>query len=352
MDKFLLGLTFVSELRNLLPRLVSERLTSWVYKASPKKLAAKLNLSLEKSLLIKENLVKIDLEREVKRLSERKIRFITFDNPEYPEELKTIYDPPPFLFLKGKALSSAPKVAIVGARRCTSYGRAIAQELAEGLVAEGVAVVSGLARGIDSAAHRGALSGETVAVLGNGLDRVYPPENKFLYLEIEKKGTITTEYPLGTLPLSYHFPARNRLISGLSQGVVVVEASLKSGALITADFALEQGREVFVVPGSVKISQSQGCHQLLKAGAALVESAQDILDCLNISKKKKEVCHEELNPEEKKILGCIDYQPMHVDELIEKSGLSFAQVATSLTTLEVKGYLKQEPGCRYIRIRG
>ena len=209
-----------------------------------------------------------------------KIEEITIDSKEYPEKLKNIYDPPRKIYLIGnKSLLYQKGIAIVGARDATQYGKKIAYNLAKELSEQNIVIISGLALGIDSYAHTGTVQGRTIAVLGSGIDNIYPKENLELAREIIKnKGCIISEYPLGTKPERLHFPQRNRIISGLSNGVVVIEASKKSGALITAEFALEQGKEVFAVPGDLNKKQSEGTNQLIKDGAILLTSATDILE--------------------------------------------------------------------------
>ncbi len=281
-------------------------------------------------------------------------RKIDFKSSEYPDELKNIYHPPESLYLKGLSLDSLqPRVAIVGSRKCTAYGRAVAAELAQDLAALGVVVVSGLAKGIDTAAHQGALkAGKTISVLGCGFDYVYPKENKNLYQQIPKQGTIITEFPADTPPISQNFPGRNRIISGLSLGVIIVEAALKSGALITADFALEQNKEVMVVPGHIKSPNSMGCHELIKAGAALVTTADDVLDNLGlepaVSQKDVKI---KLSSLELSLLQKLEYEPLHVDVLAATAGESVSKIAGILLQLEIKGYVRKEIGGRIIRIK-
>ena len=209
-----------------------------------------------------------------------KIEEMTIDSKEYPEKLKNIYDPPRKIYLIGnKSLLYQKGIAIVGARDATQYGKKIAYNLAKELSEQNIVIISGLAIGIDSYAHKGSLEKGTIAVLGSGIDNIYPKENLELAREIIKnKGCIISEYPLGTKPERLHFPQRNRIISGLSDGVVVIEASKKSGALITAEFALEQGKEIFAVPGDINKKQSEGTNQLIKDGAILLTSATDILE--------------------------------------------------------------------------
>lgn len=289
----------------------------------------------------------------MKKLNEHNVRKITQRHNEYTRELDQLFQPPVLLYVAGKPLDSLnPRVAIVGSRRCTAYGRAIAEELAEELAGLGVVIVSGLALGIDTAAHRGALrSGQTIGVLGCGLDIVYPVENKYLYDQIPKNGAIISEYMPGTLPLRHHFPARNRIISGISLGVVIVEAAVKSGALITADHALEQGKEVMVVPGHAKSPNSKGCHRLIKSGAALVDSAKDVLEVLQLEIVEKPAPMAATNPDEKSLLGSIDYETDHIDQIAARAGKSVSEISSLLLQLEIKGYIRREVGGRIIRVK-
>ncbi|MDN5346668.1 MAG: processing protein [Clostridia bacterium] len=294
-------------------------------------------------------------------LERKGIEVITLEAEEYPLNLKRIYDPPPVLYIKGRrdVWQAELRIAIVGTRRATPYGLKIAARLAQDLAAEGVVVVSGLARGIDTAAHEGALKGGglTVAVLGCGLDTVYPRENKKLYSEIPAQGLLLTEFPLGTPPVAKNFPARNRIISGLAEGTVVVEAGEKSGALITADLALEQGRDVFAVPGPVTSKYSRGSHNLIKQGAKLVETAADILEEYGCQYRLfPKLLSEDaasnrfkLTPEEERVLKFIDLQPVHIDALLEAAGMDAALVNRTLIQLEIQGIIKRLPGNYYLR---
>ncbi|HVO93410.1 MAG TPA: DNA-processing protein DprA, partial [Terriglobales bacterium] len=219
------------------------------------------------------------VEEEIRRIDAAGVRLVRFTDENYPARLRTIADPPPFLYIKGDLRPADDRaVAIVGSRSASDYGRRVARDLAGGLAALGFTVVSGMARGIDGMAHEAALSsgGRTLAVLGSGVDRAYPPEHEQLYQRIGENGAVISELPIGTRPAAFNFPARNRLISGLSLGVVVVEATEKSGSLITASLAVEQGREVFAVPGEVGSSRSRGAHRLIRQGAKLVETVNDI----------------------------------------------------------------------------
>jgi DNA processing protein len=294
---------------------------------------------------------------ELNRLS---VRIITlWDEDLYPPLLRTIHDPPALLYLRG-ALPPGEALAVVGARRASSAGRRLTEELCRELAARDIAVVSGLARGIDSAAHLGALAGggPTLGVLGCGIDQIYPPENAPLFLRLADQGGILSEYPPGTPPLAGHFPGRNRIISGLARGVLVVEAAEGSGSLITVDFALEQGREVFAVPGAVHAATSGGVNRLLKEGAHLVTGIEDILQVLwprqpgRTLRKALDSGVDELDPKTRKVFGELSENPLHIDELAGISGLTPMEVSTILLNLELNGGVQQLPGMRFVRSRG
>lgn len=309
------------------------------------------------------------IDRELTALERMAIRVVTFLDPEYPARLKTIHDPPPLLSVSG-ALSDADRhaVAIVGTRDATPAGRLVAERLSRGLAEAGLTVVSGLARGIDAAAHRSALEagGRTIAVLGCGIDRTYPPEHQALRKKVEEQGAVLSELPLGAYPHAYHFPKRNRIISGLSFGVVVVEAASQSGSLITARLAAEQGRDVFAVPGSVQSGQSRGTNGLIKQGAQLVDTVEDILDALapqfepafrtRMQERRAALTHPVqsgrllLEPDEATLYAALPAEPVHIDELIAKTGLPAASVSGLLLSLELKGVIRQLPGRSCIRV--
>jgi DNA processing protein len=299
----------------------------------------------------------IDLDEEFEKVLNLGIELITVRDHSYPSLLLEIFDNPPLLFVKGGLIKKQNiSIAIVGSRRASSYGKVIAEELACDLSERGITVVSGLARGIDSATHKGALEGRggTVAVLGCGLDVVYPPENRKLFNDICEKGSVVSEFPLGTIPAPQNFPLRNRIISGLASGVIVVEASEKSGALITADLALEQGREVFAVPGSIKNRQSRGSHKLIKMGACLIESVDDVLDELGFKTEKPENKDKDefsFSQEEQMILEVLKDEPKQIEIIMDETQFSAAKVASVLTLLEIRGLLRQDAGKNYIRTR-
>lgn len=292
------------------------------------------------------------LREELRRANMLGIRIITWRDPDYPAPLLNITHPPPVLYLQGDILpSDALSVAIVGSRRPTRYGIAAARHLAGQAADVGLVVVSGMARGIDSEAHRGALArgGRTVAVLGSGLDIVYPPENEKLAARIAGNGALVSERSLGTRPYAQNFPARNRIISGLALGVVVVEAGETSGALITADFGLEQGREVFAVPGDILSPLSRGTHRLIKQGARLVEGIEDILEELGIqprcgTRSQHGTDAVALSAREKRILEMLGFSPSPVDDIVIGTGLPASEVAATLVSLELKGVAARGSG--------
>jgi DNA processing protein len=281
---------------------------------------------------------------------------VAITEPEYPEKLKNISDPPPFLYFKGSLdVFQGPSLAIVGSRRPTDYGRRIASRLAGELASMGVLIVSGLAYGIDAIAHQAALEagGKTAAVFGCGLDYIYPPAHSALASRIIESGGLLSEFPKGTRPERFNFPVRNRIISGLADGVLVVEAAEKSGALVTANLALEQGREVLAIPGNVESKFSYGPNDLIKQGAVPVTSVDDIM--VDFGWHRSEVFSRPdrdlstLTANERALFGHISVQPTHIDELGRKSDLSPARTAELLLNLEIKGFIMRKPGNYVIR---
>jgi len=284
---------------------------------------------------------------------------VPYSDPRYPARLRTIADPPPFLYVRGAlAAEDARAVAVVGTRVASEYGLGVTRDLCQGLARLGFTIVSGMARGIDAAAHEAALEagGRTVAVLGCGVDVVYPPEHGDLYRRISERGAVVSELPIATPPLSFHFPARNRIISGMATGVVVVEATEKSGSLITAAAALDQGREVFAVPGAAGASRSRGPHRLIRQGAKLVERVEDILEEIAPQLEARPGAPEappapvlppHLSAEAKKIFHLVEAAPRQIDEVIETSGLAAPKVLEILLELEILGLLRQLPGKRF-----
>ncbi|HWP45810.1 MAG TPA: DNA-processing protein DprA [Candidatus Limnocylindrales bacterium] len=331
------------------------------------------------------------LRKQLQLLEKHRVQIVTLSDSNYPELLRNIFDPPPVLYVKGTfSERDQLAVAVVGSRKSSSYGRLTAEKICLDLVSRGVTIVSGLARGIDSFAHRGALKGggRTIAVLGNGVDCIYPRENRRLYEAIVEKGAVISEFPLGTPPDRKNFPVRNRIISGLSLGVVVVEAGDQSGALITADQALEQGREVLAIPGNVSSYTSRGTHRLIKQGAKLVETAEDILEELSLSRigagtqiqpllsnssrsipphspERKGMISsspflkglkgettpplEDLTEDEKSVYAVIGSEPLHVDEIVHRLQRPAGFVLGVLMMLEMKNKIKQLSGKMFIR---
>jgi len=280
----------------------------------------------------------------------------TFWDEDYPQELRSLPDPPAILYGCG-SLPGQTALAIVGSRHPTHTGRVLTEQLAEELAAAGVIIISGLARGIDTAAHRGALrgKGKTVAVLGCGLDCIYPPENQDLFWQITEQGAVISEYPPGTAPLPGHFPGRNRIISGLSRGTLVVEAARNSGSLITAEFALEQGREVLAVPGGIDHETSYGPNSLIKQGAHPVTETSEILQVLGLGHRATGPRRGGNNYEDTleepfcTVLSIFDQTPRHCDEVASQSGLTAMELSAILLHLELQGFIEKLPGGLYIR---
>jgi len=300
-----------------------------------------------------------EVDSDLKRIRSAGITLVRYTDADYPARLRTIADPPPLLYVKGALTDTDDKaVAIVGSRSASDYGRRVARDLARGLASFGFTVVSGMARGIDGMAHETALNchGRTIAVLGSGVERAYPPEHDKLYQRIAEQGAVISELPMGTKPMAFNFPARNRLISGLSLGVVVVEATEKSGSLITASLAVDQGREVFAVPGEVGSSRSRGAHRLIRQGAKLVESVDDIIEEIapqlvrpsgGAGKTEARQLPQNSSAAVQKVFALLQERSLQIDEIIENSGLVSAQVLGILLDLELQGYLRQLPGKVY-----
>lgn len=287
-----------------------------------------------------------ECREEYRGLAGRKISFITPWDRAYPKHLLEIYDYPMGLFVKGKLPEEGkPAVAIVGARGCSAYGECLAEEFSRALATEQVQVISGLATGIDGAAHRGALraGGATFGILGCGVDICYPPSNYALYEAMEGTGGIISEFPLKSRPQSWHFPMRNRIISGLADAVLVVEAKERSGSLITAELGLEQGREIFAVPGRVTDHLSRGCNLLIQQGAHMAISPNDILEYLGVKCQKELILHEKsvnsLAKKEKMVYSCLDFKPKHLDDIITRCGLEIGECMGILLELELGGYV-------------
>jgi len=300
---------------------------------------------------------KLDLEAEMARLEQARVRVIVWDDPDYPRNLRQVYNAPPVLYVRGSLeVRDEWAVAVVGTRRASVYGKEAARLIATGLAQAGVTVVSGLAQGIDTVAHQACLEagGRTIAVLGCGVDVIYPWPNTHLAAGIVEHGALLSEYALGTRPEAGNFPPRNRLISGLTLGTVVVEADLGSGALITADFAAEQGREVFAVPGSIFARTSRGTNRLIQQGAKMVCTVTDILEELNLTMVSQQAQARAVIPDnetEALLLAHLSAEPMHVDELGRVVQLPIAQVSSTLALMELKGMVRQVGGMNYVLAR-
>lgn len=299
----------------------------------------------------------IDLDQLYESILEKDITVLTLLDDDYPHLLKEIDQSPPVIYVKG-TLTPADEfaVAIVGTRRVSDYGQQITRDASIYLAGHGLTIVSGLARGVDGIAHRHALEagGRTIAVLGSGVDVIYPPEHRKLAEAISENGAVISDYPLGTQPEGINFPPRNRIISGLSLATIVVEAGDKSGALITADFALEQGRDVFAVPGNILSPASRGTNRLIQNGAYAMVSPQDVLDVLNLSELESIKTARQVlpaNSTEARILQVMDFEPMHIDEICNGVGLAVEKVSAALTMMELKGLVQHVGAMRYAVVR-
>ena len=310
---------------------------------------------------VAENVLKvrktIDLDQWMDQIHRKGIQVILREEAGYPPRLREIDQPPPVLYVRGTLeVEDAWTVAIVGTRRVTVYGRQIAEEISTYLASNGVTVVSGLARGVDAIAHSGALKagGRTLAVLGSGVDRIYPPEHTSLAEKIIQQGALISDYAPGTPPDGVNFPPRNRIISGLSQAVVVVEAGETSGALITAKFAADQGREVFAVPGTILAPQSKGTNRLIQDGAHPLLKPEDLLELLQIDHVQQMSATRKMIPAdetEATLLGLLTSEPIHVDEIRARAGLPIEKVSATLTLMELKGLVRQVGHMNYVVAR-
>jgi DNA processing protein len=299
----------------------------------------------------------LDLDRELERIAAVGAQVLTWESPIYPRLLHEIADPPPVLYVKGTLTEEdAWAVAIVGTRRALAYGREVTRRLATALARSGITIVSGLARGIDAEAHWAALhaGGRTIAVFGCGIDRIYPPEHRKLAEEIMAHGALVSDYPLGTPPEGPNFPPRNRIISGLSLGVLVTQAGVRSGALITSDFAAEQGRDVFAVPGSILAHGCAGTNALIQDGAKVVLGPEDVLEELNLTMVAEQTEARQVLPAdetEASLLAYLSAEPVHVDELLRQVNLPVAQVTSTLALMELKGMVRQVGGMKFVVAR-
>lgn len=297
------------------------------------------------------------VENEIEALERVGGRIVTYRDDEYPPNLKTIPDFPPVLFVRGQILEQDRfGIAIVGTRRPSEYGKSMTTKLSRDLAKRGLTIVSGGARGVDTAAHTAAIAcgGRTIAVMGSGLDVPYPYENRGLLNKIAENGAVVTEFAPGTQPDAWRFPVRNRLVSGMCLGVVVIESLAEGGAMITATLAAEQGREVWAVPGSTDTPQSEGPHRLIREGAGLVEKAEEILEDLHIETdapaKETPSLPPNLTPEQKAVIQVLSLHPKHVDEIISECKLTPAVANSTLTLLEMLGVVRRVPGNSYVRV--
>ena len=301
---------------------------------------------------------KVEPDAELDRVLRAGVRALTWHDEEYPPRLKEIYDKPPVMFIRGDVVPQDERsIAVVGTRRPTSYGRETARQLTADLASSGVTIVSGLARGIDGIVHRTALEAgaRTIAVLGSGVDVIYPPEHRSLAERVSECGAVISEHPMGARPDAQNFPRRNRIISGMSLGTLVIEAPESSGALLTARHALEQDREVFAVPGSILSPASRGGNQLIRdSGAKLVTNADDVLEELNLSAVEHQLELAAFFPEDEAqaaVLKYVTFDPIHVDEITRTSALAASTVSSALTMMELRGLVRQVGGMNYVRLR-
>ncbi len=298
-----------------------------------------------------------DLDRAYGTLQALGIELFTFISPHYPEGLKQIASPPAFLFIKGELRTQdSNAVGVVGTRQASRYGKAAAEKFVGALAAMGVTIISGLARGIDSIAHRSAIEagGRTIAVLGSGIDRVYPAEHRRLAADICNQGALISEYPPGSAPEAQHFPARNRIIAGLSKGVVVIEAAERSGALITAGFAAEQGRDVFALPGDIHRKTSRGTNRLIQDGAHPLLEVNDVIEVLGLEARaypEGTPRVEGVDNTQHTLLALLGDEPAHIDVLFQQSGLPIQEIQAALSLLEIQGSIKHLGGMHYLRVR-
>lgn len=299
----------------------------------------------------------VDLEKVWARIESQGIKILTWEDAAYPQRLKEIEQPPPVLYIRGEYLpDDLYAVAIVGTRRVTPYGRQITEELSAYLASNGITVVSGLARGVDAIAHQTALKagGRTIGVLGSGVDKIYPPEHRQLAQQMMGQGAIVSDYAPGTPPDASNFPPRNRIISGLSLAVVVVEAGETSGALITAEFAAEQGREIFAVPGSILAPQSKGTNKLIQKGALPLLSINDLMQALNLTRMGEHKAARKMIPAdetERRVMSILSAEPLHVDEIRNQTELPIEKVSATLALMELKGMVRQVGGMNYVAVR-
>jgi DNA processing protein len=309
---------------------------------------------IERVIQAREN---VDLDRVWAKIESQGIQILTWEDEAYPSRLKEIDQPPPVLYIRGEYLpDDLFAVAIVGTRRVTPYGRQVTEEISSFLAANGITVISGLARGVDAIAHQTALraGGRTIGVLGSGVDKIYPPEHRAMAEQMMERGAIISDYAPGTPPDASNFPPRNRIISGLSLAVVVIEAGETSGALITAEFAAEQGREVFAVPGSILAPQSKGTNKLIQNGALPLLTAKDLMQVLDLTRVGEQKAARKILPAdetEARLLNVLGREPLHVDEIRNQADLPIEKVSAALALMELKGMVRQVGGMNYVAVR-
>ncbi len=365
--KYYIALNMVSGVGLVLAKKLLERFScvKGVFEASTASLIGVPGISARIASDIRNILASDEFNKEIRDINNEGIQVLCPEDVLYPALLNEIYDPPPVLYLKGDlSLLDKTTISVVGCRRASFNGLQLSGRISSDLSRRGICVVSGFARGIDTAAHKGALKGpgSTVAVLGSGLKCVYPPENKGLFDEISRHGIVMSEFPLNTAPHRGNFPRRNRIISGMSLGVVVVEAAQRSGSLITANLALSQNRDVFAMPGAANSVNAKGTNKLIKEGAKLVENVDDIIEELNVSAYIQEkggrqaqepaACRANLNTQAKQLLQFLSSEPMHIDLLIKTSCLSAACVYKNLLDLQLRGMIREVEGKRFIKKEG
>ena len=326
------------------------------WKAAPTELAeARLGKTLIERVV--QARAGVDLEKLWEKIEKQGIKILTWQDESYPQRLKEIDQPPPVLYIRGEFLpDDLFAVAIVGTRRVTPYGRQITEELSAFLAANGITVISGLARGVDAIAHQSTLKagGRSIGVLGSGVDKIYPPEHRSLAEQMMEHGAIISDYAPGTPPDASNFPPRNRIISGLSLAVVVIEAGETSGALITAEFAAEQGREIFAVPGSILAPQSKGTNKLIQQGALPLLSVNDLMQALDLTRVGEHKAARKIIPAdetEARLMNVLGNEPLHVDEIRNQAELPIEKVSAALALMELKGMVRQVGGMNYVAVR-
>lgn len=332
-----------------------------IFRRSAAELTSRCGISPAIARALHDSKLFLDAEQQIRKAEQAGIQIVTLADAHYPSLLREIFAPPPVLYVRGALdIFSLPAIAVVGTRKPTQYGQSAASSLVSGLVSHNIAIISGLALGIDAGAHQSCLDsgGRTAAVLGCGVDQLTPASNRKLGERILEHGAVVSEFPIGAPPEPYNFPRRNRIISGLASGVVVVEAGIKSGALITAQYALQQGREVFAVPGSVFSDRSEGTFRLITSGATPVRGAADIVEALSTmrlpavapSPALSGVHHEQLSGSEAMVLEELDSEPLRIDQLAERTQRILSELFDILLNLELKGFIRQTPGQQYIRV--